>query len=159
MSRRRLSPDAEARRREKIALRTGKWGKWDRFETPGGIMSKTGWLGEITHVFRNDVFAVLVRPTLTSLGRGRHLAIRNTSNTEVTWSQKQRIKNELAGEHSQAVEIFPPQSELIDEAPMYHLWVIPEGAELPFTIHDGRRKEIEKSGPDIADVSRRMLAR
>ncbi len=33
-----------------------------------------------------------------------------------------------------AIEVFPPVSELIDEANAYHLWVFPPGTLLPFTL-------------------------
>ncbi|MGR9527665.1 DUF7694 domain-containing protein (plasmid) [Priestia megaterium] len=48
--------------------------------------------------------------------------------------EKQRIKNEIFGEEYTAIEVFPKESELVDEANMYHLWVLPKGMNLPFGI-------------------------
>lgn len=47
------------------------------------------------------------------------------------WRHFQRIKNELAGEEREAVELFPAESRLVDEANQYHLWVLPEGERIP----------------------------
>jgi hypothetical protein len=47
----------------------------------------------------------------------------------------QRIKNELAGPERVAVEVYPPVSQLVDHANMYHLWVFEAGFALPFGLH------------------------
>jgi hypothetical protein len=48
----------------------------------------------------------------------------------------QEVKNHVAGAARQAVEIYPPQAELVDEGgnSATHLWVLPEGAELRYTL-------------------------
>ena len=48
------------------------------------------------------------------------------------WRDFQKIKNELCGESRFGVEIYPPESELVDVSNQYHLWVFPEGLRLPF---------------------------
>jgi hypothetical protein len=52
------------------------------------------------------------------------------------WRHFQAIKNEVAGPERLAIEVFPPESCLVDEANEYHLWVVPEGdeANFPFLI-------------------------
>lgn len=58
------------------------------------------------------------------------------------WRDMQTIKNVLCGEECQAVEIYPAESELIDTANNFHLWVFLDGYKLPFgfrgyrAIHD-----------------------
>jgi hypothetical protein len=47
----------------------------------------------------------------------------------------QRIKDTLAGPDRAAVEVYPPASEVVDQANMYHLWVLPPGARLCFGLH------------------------
>ena len=75
----------------------------------------------VTKAFTNDWFGVLVRP----FELGLHLLIRNRPNTPVrSWTDLQRIKNELFGEDATAIEVFPPQAEVIDQANMTHLWVL-----------------------------------
>jgi len=53
----------------------------------------------------------------------------------IPWDDLQRIKNELAGEDRTAIEVFPTVSDLVDKAPMRHLWVLPSGYALPFGLH------------------------
>ena len=48
------------------------------------------------------------------------------------WRHFQQIKNELVGEHREAVEIFPSEDRLVDTANQYHLWVLPEGLSPAF---------------------------
>ncbi|WP_444876696.1 DUF7694 domain-containing protein [Brevibacillus daliensis] len=63
-----------------------------------------------------------------------HACIRNVENTDIPWAEKQRIKNELFGTERVAVEVFPAQSELVDEANMYHIWLLPADMKLPFSL-------------------------
>lgn len=71
------------------------------------------------------------------------------------WRHLQQIKNEVAGEDRTAVEIFPPESKLADSANEYHLWVFPEGVDLPFgfpdsLVSDDRQVEETNDGPTKA---------
>lgn len=34
-----------------------------------------------------------------------------------------------------AIEVFPSQDQLVDEANVYHLWVLPKEVQLPFGLH------------------------
>lgn len=43
-----------------------------------------------------------------------------------SWADFQRIKNELYGPEAQAVEYYPRETDLIDTANMYWLWVLLE---------------------------------
>ena len=36
----------------------------------------------------------------------------------------QRIKNEICGEDSIGMEVYPPQSQVVDEADMFHIFVV-----------------------------------
>jgi hypothetical protein len=42
-----------------------------------------------------------------------------------SWRDMQRIKNDLLGEQWAAVEVYPPQSLVVDDANIYHLWCTP----------------------------------
>jgi hypothetical protein len=48
---------------------------------------------------------------------------RHDQRKSISWSTKQRVKNELFGEESIALEVFPPESKLIDQANIYWIWV------------------------------------
>jgi hypothetical protein len=68
-----------------------------------------------------------------------HLSIRDHKRRAVRdWRHFQRIKNELAGRDREAIEIFPPEDNLIDTANQYHLFVLPIGVSTPFTWKEGR---------------------
>lgn len=109
--------------------RTGNWPAWETISVPKGSVGDSAWLREIHTVYRNWVFGVLRR----DLADGTvHLAISSLSQTRPTWWEAQRIKNDLAGPEATAVEVYPPQCEVVDQADMYHLWVLP--SSLPFSI-------------------------
>lgn len=80
-----------------------------------------------------------VQVSTTPIGYGQsiiHLWIRAHDGTMPrSWSDLQRIKNDLVGPDRLAVEVFPPVSELVDQANMAHLWVYPAGHVLPFGLH------------------------
>ncbi len=90
----------------------------------------------ITRVWMNGLYFV----QLADEGGGmeRLLVKRNDGAPVRSWADMQRIKNELRGPERVAVEVYPPQSELVDEANIYHLWVFPEGYRLPFTLRGSR---------------------
>jgi len=47
------------------------------------------------------------------------------------WREFQKIKNELVGPEYEAIEIYPAESRLQDEADQFHLYVFPEGIKIP----------------------------
>lgn len=116
-------------RDEAIARRAGKWGPWETLTFPPGTVGPRGWPADFTTAHRNNVFSVLDR---TLPDGTRHLAITSLSAARPTWPEMQRIKDEIAGPEATAVEVYPPQAEIVDHADMYHLWVLP--APLPFSL-------------------------
>lgn len=100
---------------------------------PAGIPGGHGWCREINEAWANNLYAVLIRPFLDANGdEVVHLAIRTISNLEPPWRDMQRIKNEICGGESTAVSVMPPASELVDDADMYHMWVL--SSRLPFSL-------------------------
>lgn len=120
---RRALLDREHRRRK-----SGEWPAWVRHELRPG-QAGSSWAGEFTAAHVNEVFSVLDR---TLLDGTRHLMINSLSNERPSWWEAQRIKNELAGDGATAVEVYPPQPEVVDDADAYHLWVLP--TPLPFSL-------------------------
>lgn len=112
--------ESERRRR-----RSGDWGEWALVENPYRLGN--GWLAEVDHARVNRVFSVLVR----DVGTAVHLAVSSLTGTRPTWWEMQRIKNEIAGERATAVEVYPPQGEVVDGADMFHLWIVDP---LPFSL-------------------------
>jgi hypothetical protein len=123
-------------KRETAARVTGNWGPWVRIDTPHGGEC-IGWVRDIRYVFRNHLYVVMCRPVRTEIGEVVHCSIRTASNLEPPWRDKQRIKNECFGEKRVAVEVMPSQDRVVDGADMYHMWVMPEGYEMPFCLTKG----------------------
>jgi len=85
--------------------------------------------------YLNNRYSVQLSDLVTDWGPVLHLWVRRHDGTQPhSWADLQRIKNELAGKECLAVEVFPAVSRLIDEANLAHLWVLPEGFALPFTL-------------------------
>jgi len=113
-------------KREERLRASGEWGQWERIPLPSGTGGR-GWNKEVRGVHRNAVFAVLERPTTGAV----HYAISSLSGVRPTFHEMQRIKNDLTGAETTAVEVDTPQSQLVDEADMFHFFVVDP---LPFTI-------------------------
>jgi hypothetical protein len=61
------------------------------------------------------------------------LVVRRKDNQAVrSWSDMQRIKNELCGEEREAAELFPAESRLVDVGNNFHVWVLPVGERFPY---------------------------
>jgi len=108
---------------------------------PNGVPGGTGWTRDVRAIYRSaPLWAVLLRPVKVKLDGADdvvlHLSITNALALDVTWAQKQRIKNEIVGGDRLAVEVFPTMDRLVDAAPAYHLWVYPAGYMLPFGLKD-----------------------
>jgi hypothetical protein len=72
-----------------------------------------------------------------------HLIVRRIDGAAIhKWHDLQRIKNEIVGPDRVAVEVYPPEEQLVDRANLTHLWVYPPGHELPFGLQRGARSGI-----------------
>ncbi len=91
--------------------------------------------------FVNNQYCVMVFNRFVEMfdwgGEIKHLVIKPADNKPIRnhWKTLQAIKNEICGTEQNAIEIYPKESTLIDEANVYHLWVFPESFELSFGIH------------------------
>jgi hypothetical protein len=100
-----------------------------------------GWLRQINRVWSNGWLVVLVRTIeTTALGLAvEHAAFRTAMQSELSWREKQRMKNEIFGADRMGVEVFPQTADLIDAADMYHLWVFPFGYRFDFGLAEGQQ--------------------
>ena len=121
--------------RRRLGRDVGKEGEWIKQTSPKHENVGAGWFGEMDRVYSNKKYSVMIRTVVTDWGPVEHAAIRNVSGTDISWKEKQRIKNELFGGEYAAIEVFPKESELVDEANMYHIWVLPKSMALPFGIY------------------------
>lgn len=110
---------------------------WLEALSPKDIGYGNGWCSELDCAWVDLArkYAVMSRQIETDWGIIEHVCIRNQANTDIPWSEKQRIKNELFGEGAIAIEVYPSQDKLVNDANMYHLWIMPKGFDLPFGIH------------------------
>lgn len=109
---------------------SGDWGAWEKILLSPGQAGTAGWASECHACYKNRVFAVLARNDVTGVV---HLGVSSLSGNRPTWPEMQRIKDEIAGEDATAIEVYPPKTQVVDEADMYHLWVI--RGKLPFGLH------------------------
>jgi hypothetical protein len=87
--------------------------------------------------FTNDIYSCV---RIDRTDKWSYLTIKRHDRVAVhDWRHLQAIKTEVCGAEREAVELYPAESRLMDEANQYHLWVAPEGETLPFGDHTGRR--------------------
>lgn len=71
-------------------------------------------------------------PRRTEFGIVRRLLIqRVTAERIARWEPLQRIKNEVVGTATLAIEVYPREDDVVNDCHVYHLWVLPEGYPLP----------------------------
>lgn len=100
--------------------------------TPGGA--------ECIRFSLNDRLSVQTYEQPTAWGRMLHLVIRPHDDVPLrSWYQLQRAKDHAAGSGATAIEVFPAAAALHDEGvAIFHLWVLPDGFELPFGLEPGK---------------------
>lgn len=142
-----------------------EWGEWSEAFYPdpevtraklGDKLTEEEWVNymkwrEGCKVFRNNLYQVAVTPVQQESGTWIWLSIKRIDRKVIhDWRHLQRIKNDLVGEEREAIEIYPPESQLVDEANQFHLWVMPAGVFSPVGFREGRRvggaEEAEKVG-------------
>lgn len=113
-----------------------EWEYRDAAEVPNPrcrLHANERWLRDY---FVNNRYSVQLSVVTCEIGEVLHLWIRaHDGSMPRSWSDLQRIKNELSGPDRVAVEVFPAVEELVDSANMAHLWVLPLGHSLPFRLH------------------------
>ncbi len=113
------------------------WGPWRGGNVTGSL---GGQKRDMWALYQNDIYIVTLVPFYCDIGACLHLVMRVKPEAlplaGLTWAAKQRVKAELVGKERLAVEVFPPASELVDQADAYHLWVLPEGYKLPFGVEE-----------------------
>jgi hypothetical protein len=99
----------------KQVLKTNDWGDWENKSLDCPKFKKENLKG----FFANSIYSVQVYEihNIKLLGIRRH-----DQSSNIPWSHKQRIKNEILGENVAAIEVFPSESELVDQANMFWIW-------------------------------------
>ena len=60
----------------------------------------------------------------------------------VSWDDLQRLKAECGYGERTAVEVFPPDSKIVNVANMRHLWIYPEGRSLSFVWNGSGKRNV-----------------
>ena len=90
----------------------------------------------MTRAFRNTRYTVMVYDNSpTTKGSATKVMVQKHDDTPILrhWSEMQKIKNEIFGEETTAVEYYPAQSKLIDVHIIYWFWIFPND-QLPIPI-------------------------
>ncbi len=130
------------------------------------------WMPEMDRCWirTEDGCCVCSRLIRTSMGNVEHVTIsrRDPNNMdeiittdgrgELTWAEKQQIKDELFGEKRTAVEFFPSKDRLIDAADVYHLWVFDKNYLPPFGIHPKEYKKAINRGYNMTEGELKILS-
>lgn len=113
-------------------------------------------------IWRNLDYQVAVRRTEVDNRRdGRpvhlvHLSIRRVDRKTIRdWRDLQRIKNQILGEDCEAVELFPAESRLVDNANQYHLWGF-DDPDFRFPFGFEERVVSDSPSPESGVVQRRL---
>lgn len=98
------------------------------------------------------------------------LSIKDQENTaRHDWREMQRIKNQLVNPESEAVEIYPAESRLVDTANQFFLWCLEPGRFLPIGFGERlvseethgfgrqRRWEDDARPADLTDIPREKV--
>lgn len=94
------------------------------------------------------VFSVVVE---ASIGKMLYLSIKHNDRSHVhDWRDLQTIKNHIAGTASEAVELYPMSSRLVDMSNQFHLWCLPPHMSFPFGYQKRdvchSQEELDKNG-------------
>lgn len=93
---------------------------------------------DMTKAYANNRYVVMVYEKInTTHGEATRVMVQKHDDTPIVhhWAEMQKIKNEIFGEETVAVEYYPKESELINEHNIYWLWIYPDGVlPIPITV-------------------------
>lgn len=84
----------------------------------------------MTRAFRNNQFTVMIFDGIkTSAGPAIRAMVQKHDDTPIKnhWMSMYRIKNEIFGPETIAIEYYPKESELTNDHNIYWMWIFPEG--------------------------------
>lgn len=140
---------SRADRRAAASIARGKpWTAFERGPLPDIRVYPA--LDKVISTWKNNHFSVVVFQHVTAWGLVEQLQVQRHDGAPIrSWSDMQRIKDELAGPERVAVEVYPAADEVHDAANAYHLWVLPSGFRLPFSLLPDRRVTAAPLGASI----------
>lgn len=92
------------------------------------VAKDPGYVG----VFMNRWYQVTVKDYDGGFGKCMWLSIVRRDRKAIhDWRHLQKIKNDIAGPEREAIEVYPAESRLVDTNNQYHLFVLPQGMQVP----------------------------
>ncbi len=112
-------------------------GGWREIAVPNHLKAQfPGPASRIKKFLVSRSYSVQVYYNETDWGQVIHLLVRRHDQLPIrSWTALQEIKDDICGPESTAIEVFPARSDLVDQANLYHLWVLPPDMRLPFGLH------------------------
>ena len=126
------------RLRTRIKAVSRHWSEWTPVEVTAEMREKHPHLEHCGQIFANSRFEVQVFPiACPGLGGVQQVCVTRHGDLErISWDDLQRVKRELFGEHSLALEVYPPDDcETHFKREIRVLWVQPVGHILPYGLH------------------------
>lgn len=119
-----------------------RWTPFERIEAPvtGDLPNNQLWAEEgLAKWFANSIYVVRLIAVRAPAPFGVVVCLTVRTHDHQPrhdWRELQRIKNEIMGEETEAVEVFPSEDRLVDNSNYYHLFCFPrlgtEDGKLPF---------------------------
>ena len=110
---------------------------WEPFEKKGFTSDLFGSEKLTGELWQNNLFTVVVDQVLSEeRGDAQNAWVlviaNNDGSARHDWRSFQRIKNELTGPESEAIELYPAESRLVDTSNEFFLWVFDRKIDLGF---------------------------
>ena len=107
---------------------------WDALLKPQALEDVVPVQESAESFFRIEDYNVTRTP---EPGEMIHLMIRRVDRKPIhSWQDLMRIKDHVLGEESEAVELYPARSRLVDEDHIYHLWGLPKQQRFTFGMKE-----------------------
>jgi hypothetical protein len=79
------------------------------------------------------------------------------------WRHLWAVKNDIAGDEAEAIELYPARSRLVDISNTYWLWAFPPGTRLPFgfdleAAYQGLGGKLRHAGESAAHLAAILAA-
>lgn len=91
----------------------------------------------MTRAYENNRYIVMICDNCpTTHGNAIRAMVQKIDDTKIVnhWSEMQKIKNQIFGNQTTAIEYYPSVDSLIDDHNIYWMWIFPEGV-LPLPIN------------------------
>lgn len=124
---------SRAERKTHAIKRVAKtWSSWQEVPVTDAIRNSADHMAHIHSIWANSRFEAHCFACPSAVGGFTHVVVARHGLLEsVTAPELLRIKNDLFGVEATAVEVFPAGITELSERTR-HLWILPEGYELPF---------------------------